>query len=57
VAAHRRGLTGREVRVTLPGGDLLIEWRADNHLIMTGAVALEFETRLEPGLFNGLQAA
>jgi len=57
VAAHRRGLTGRQVRVTLPGGDLLIEWRADNHVIMTGPVELEFETRLEASLFNDVQAA
>jgi len=57
VAAHRRGLTGRQVRVTLPGGDLLIEWRADNHVIMTGPVELEFETHLDSSLFNDVQAA
>jgi diaminopimelate epimerase len=52
VAAHRRGLTGRQVTVTLPGGDLLIDWRADDHVIMTGPVELEFETRLDPVLFT-----
>jgi diaminopimelate epimerase len=57
VAAHRRGLTGREVRVTLPGGDLMIDWRANGHVIMTGSVELEFETRLEANLFKDLQAA
>jgi len=57
VAAHRRGLTGRDVRVTLPGGDLMIDWRADGHVIMTGAVELEFETRLEASLFKDVQAA
>ena len=43
VAAHRRGLTDRKARLELDGGDLFIEWReADNHVIMTGPVALEF---------------
>jgi diaminopimelate epimerase len=52
VAAHRRGLTGRQVTVTLPGGDLLIDWRMDDHVIMTGPVELEFETKLDPVLFT-----
>ena len=42
----RRGAkrTGRKVRVTLPGGDLLIEWReSDGHILMTGPYALDFE--------------
>jgi diaminopimelate epimerase len=51
VASHRRGLTGRQVSVTLPGGDLLIDWRADDHVIMTGPVELEFEANLDPALF------
>ncbi len=44
VAAIRRGLTGRKVRVTLDGGDLMIEWReADSHVLMTGPIAYSFE--------------
>lgn len=44
VAAVRRGLTGRRVRVTLDGGDLMIEWReTDGHVFMTGAVAYAFK--------------
>ena len=44
VAAIRRVLTGRTVTVTLPGGDLLIEWREqDGHVLMTGPYALDFE--------------
>ena len=44
VAAIRRGLTGRNVRVTLDGGDLQIEWReTDGHVLMTGPVAYSFE--------------
>ena len=46
VAAHRKGLTGRTAVLELDGGNLEIEWRADNHVIMTGPVALEFEGEL-----------
>lgn len=35
VAAARRGLTGREVRVELDGGELLVDWR-DDGVWMTG---------------------
>lgn len=51
VAAIRRDLTGRKVRVSLPGGDLVIEWReADGHVLMTGPYALDFEGTVPPGL-------
>lgn len=40
----RRGLVGRDVRVSLPGGDLQITWPADNRpMVMTGAAAFVFE--------------
>jgi diaminopimelate epimerase len=42
VAAHRRGLIGRAAEVALDGGTLAIEWRADNHVLMTGPTALAF---------------
>jgi diaminopimelate epimerase len=48
VAAARRGLTERKATVTLDGGDLEIEWRADNHVIMTGPVAEAFVGTLDP---------
>jgi diaminopimelate epimerase len=52
VAAHRRGLAGREATVILDGGPLLIEWRArDNHVVLTGAVATSFRGRLDPSVF------
>ena len=47
VCAARRGLTGRRVTVTLPGGPLLIEWRADDRILMTGPVELEHEGVLD----------
>jgi diaminopimelate epimerase len=40
------------VRVTLPGGELLIEWREqDDHVLMTGPVEFEFKGRFDPALF------
>jgi diaminopimelate epimerase len=47
VAAHRRGLTGREAVLELDGGELLIAWREeDGHVLMTGPVAVEFRGEL-----------
>lgn len=52
VNACRLGQTGREVRISLPGGDLQISWRqSDNHVLMTGPVELEGEGRFGPELF------
>ena len=57
VAAARKGLTGRHAIVSLPGGDLDIEWReSDGHVAMTGPVEFEFERRLDPGLFKDIAA-
>jgi diaminopimelate epimerase len=48
VAAVRNGLTDRKALITLPGGDLTIEWReSDNHVLMTGPVELERETVID----------
>jgi diaminopimelate epimerase len=58
VAAARLRRTGRKVTVTLPGGDLLIEWReSDDHVLMTGPVEFEFEGRFDPALFEAAGAA
>ena len=52
VAAARLNRTGRKVTVTLPGGDLSIEWReSDDHVLMTGPVEYEYESRFDPALF------
>ena len=52
VAAVRRELSARKATVSLPGGDLVIEWReSDGHVLMTGPVELEWETVLRPELF------
>jgi len=53
VAAIRRDLTGRKVRVSPPGGDLVIEWReGDGHVLMTGPYALDFEGTLPAALLE-----
>lgn len=53
VAAVRRELSARKATVSLPGGDLVIEWReSDGHVLMTGPVEFEWEGRLAPALFE-----
>ena len=51
VASARAGRTGRKAAMYLPGGELIVEWRDDDHVLMTGAVEFEFETTLDPRLF------
>ena len=47
VAAARRNLCDRKATVEMDGGDLVIEWRrADDHVLMTGPVAVEFTGNL-----------
>lgn len=36
VAAHLEGRHGRQAAVRLPGGELQVEWAADDHIYMTG---------------------
>jgi len=43
VAAARRAFCDRKATVEMDGGDLIIDWRrADDHVLMTGPVAVEF---------------
>jgi diaminopimelate epimerase len=47
VAAARRDLTDRSAVIVTDGGELLIEWRAeDDHVIMTGPAAVDFAGEL-----------
>ena len=48
VNAARTRRTGRKATVTLPGGDLVVEWRADDHVILTGPAEFEFSGSLDP---------
>ena len=47
VVAARTGRTGRRTTVALPGGDLEIEWRPDDHVLMTGDAVEVFEGSVE----------
>jgi diaminopimelate epimerase len=52
VAAARRGLTERKAEIVADGGALEIEWRADNHVIMTGPVAVSFTGTFDTSLLG-----
>jgi diaminopimelate epimerase len=52
VAAARLKRADRKVQITLPGGELTIEWREkDDHVLMTGTATFEYEGRFDPALF------
>ncbi len=42
VNAHRRGLTGRVAHLILDGGALVINWAANNHVLMRGPAETAF---------------
>lgn len=53
VGAMRRGLAERCVTVHLPGGPLVIEWTADDRIMMTGPATLSFTGTFESADFGG----
>ncbi len=58
VAAARLKRSERRVSVSLPGGDLLVEWRVrDDHVLMTGPVEFEYAGTFDPALFAAAGAA
>lgn len=58
VSAARTKRTGRKVHLALPGGNLFIEWReSDDHVLMTGPAAFEFEGVLDAKILNTASAA
>jgi diaminopimelate epimerase len=57
VNAVRRGLMDRRATVVLDGGELQIEWRADDHLLMAGPVAHVFEGVLSPAFLTAAKHA
>jgi diaminopimelate epimerase len=49
VSAARTRRTGRQVAIVAPSGiELFIDWRADDHVVMTGPAAWEFSGRMDP---------
>jgi diaminopimelate epimerase len=53
VAAARRGLTGRRVRIELDGGPIDVDWREDG-VWMTGPTAHVFTGTLTPAFLEGV---
>jgi len=47
-AIRTKRIPGRKAVVTVPGGDLVIEWRADDHVMLTGPAEFEFSGELDP---------
>lgn len=52
VAAIRRGLADSPVTVDLPGGSLLVEWRDDDRIVMTGPATESFRGSFDPADFG-----
>jgi len=52
VAASRRGLVPRRADVILEGGTLTIEWLRDDHVLMTGGIAVAFKGELDRSLLS-----
>ena len=48
VCGVRKELLARKATVTLPGGDLIVEWDRNDRVQMTGPVAYEFGGALDP---------
>ena len=48
VAGALTGRTARKVLAHLPGGDLALEWAADNHVYLTGEAVEVFHGEIEP---------
>lgn len=48
VNAARTERIGRKATVTVPGGDLIVEWRDDDHVTLTGPSEYEFSGNFDP---------
>ncbi len=57
VAAHRRGLAERRAEMVLDGGTLVVEWLADDHVLLTGPVATSFNGELDQNLLTTEKAS
>lgn len=52
VAAIRRGLADSPVTVDLPGGSLVVEWGADDRIVMTGPATESYRGSFDPADFG-----
>ena len=53
VNAARRGLTARRAAIQADGGLLDMEWRDDNHVLMTGPIATSFRGTIDLAAYPG----
>src|ERR1700753_3951362 len=47
-AVRTKRIVGRKATITLPGGDVTVEWRADDHVMLTGPAEFEFSGEFDP---------
>ncbi len=47
-AVRTKRIPGRKATITLPGGDVMVEWRADDHVMLTGPAEYEFSGAFDP---------
>ena len=47
VACSLAGLVGREAEIEFPGGVLLVEWRPDGELYLTGPAVCVFDGEMD----------
>lgn len=52
IAAMRRGLAGRQVTVSLKGGNLRIAWGEDHRITMTGPAVESFRGHFDPVIYG-----
>lgn len=57
VAAVRRKLSARRAAIIMDGGDSIVEWRDDDHVLLIGPTALSFRGTLDDGLIAGMRRA
>lgn len=57
VAAARRNLSARRATIILDGGASIVEWRKDDHVILTGPTALSFRGTMNDELFTQARRA
>ena len=57
VAAHRRGLAGRDTEIVLDGGSLFITWQDDGTVAMAGPVATSYQGVLSGALAQAFENA
>jgi diaminopimelate epimerase len=47
-AVRTKRIPGRKATITLPGGDVAVEWRTDDHVMLTGPAEFEFSGEFDP---------